>query len=174
MGDIILYLGGAKSGKTRAALAHAETYPPPRYYLATAEALDGEMADRIARHQAERGPTWRTVEEPLDLPAGLARAEPGAPVLLDCLTLWLSNLMGLDPGSRDTDAPLAKVDALAEAAAKRPGPVIMVSNEVGGGLVPMDPVSRYFRDLSGLTHQRLAKIATSVFLVTAGLSQRLK
>jgi adenosylcobinamide kinase/adenosylcobinamide-phosphate guanylyltransferase len=174
MGEIILYLGGAKSGKTRAALAHTESYPPLRYYLATAEALDEEMTERIKRHRAERGPDWRTIEEPLDLPAGLAKAGPDSPVMLDCLTLWLSNLIGLNPESRDYEAVSLRVDALLAVAAKRAGPVIMVSNEVGGGLVPIDPISRFFRDLSGLIHQKIAKEATAVYLVTAGLLQKLK
>jgi adenosylcobinamide kinase/adenosylcobinamide-phosphate guanylyltransferase len=174
MGEITLYLGGAKSGKTRAALAMAETCPPPRYYLATAEALDAEMAQRIANHRAERGPDWRTIEEPLDLLKGLGQAEPGSPVLLDCLTLWLSNAIGQDPDGRDFDAILERLGAFLGGAAKRAGPLIIVSNEVGGGLVPIDPVSRFFRDISGLAHQMIAKEADSVYLVTAGISQRLK
>ena len=174
MGETILYLGGAKCGKTRSALAKVETYPPPRYYLATAEALDDEMIVRIKNHRAERGPDWRTIEEPLDLSAALTQAEPGAPVLLDCLTLWLSNVIGQDPESRDFDAVLARLEVFLAEAAKRAGPVIIVSNEVGGGLVPIDPVSRFFRDISGLCHQRIAKSADGVYLVTAVLSQKLK
>jgi adenosylcobinamide kinase/adenosylcobinamide-phosphate guanylyltransferase len=174
MGEIILYLGGAKSGKTRAALDKTETYAPPRYYLATALAQDAEMAVKIKNHQAERGPDWRTIEEPLDLPLGMKKAGPDSPVLLDCLTLWLSNQISLDPEYRSFDRILAKVELLLEAASKRSGPVIMVSNEVGNGLVPMESISRFFRDISGLTHQRIAQEATSVFLVTAGLPLKLK
>ncbi|MDR2301356.1 MAG: bifunctional adenosylcobinamide kinase/adenosylcobinamide-phosphate guanylyltransferase [Deltaproteobacteria bacterium] len=174
MGEVILYLGGAKSGKTLAALNHAEKYPPPRFYLATAEPLDAEMVSRIENHRAERGPEWETIEEPLDLVKGLDLAGLAAPVLLDCLTIWLSNVIGLEPDSRDEGLVMARVDKLLAAASKREGPVIMVSNEVGGGLVPMDSTSRFFRDLSGLTHQKIARAASSVFLVTAGLSQKLK
>ncbi|MDR2386678.1 MAG: bifunctional adenosylcobinamide kinase/adenosylcobinamide-phosphate guanylyltransferase [Deltaproteobacteria bacterium] len=174
MGELILYLGGAKSGKTLAALAHTEKYPPPRYYLATAEPLDEEMVSRIANHRAERGPDWRTIEEPLDLVKGLELAGLEAPVLLDCLTIWLSNVIGLEPDSREVDSVMSRVDKLIKAAGARSGPVIMVSNEVGQGLVPMDSISRFFRDLSGLTHQKLAKAASSVFFVTAGISQKLK
>lgn len=173
MGDIVLYLGGAKSGKTRAALAAAEAFEPPRYYLATAEALDDEMRARILAHQAERGPDWRTVEEPLDPAAAIAALPSKGPVLVDCLTLWLSNLFGNKPGL-DASAFLSEIDRLCEAADNRQGATIIVSNEVGGGLVPMDPLSRMFRDLSGLAHQRLAAKAAGVFLVVAGLPMRLK
>jgi adenosylcobinamide kinase/adenosylcobinamide-phosphate guanylyltransferase len=174
LGDIILYLGGAKSGKTRAALAAAAAWPPPRIYLATAQALDSEMGARIAAHQAERGPEWITVEAPTDPAGALAGAPEGAPVLLDCLTLWLTNLLARQ-GDRLEAAPLlSEVDRLADAAARRPGPTVMVGNEVGGGLVPMEPLSRFFRDVAGLAHQRLAARAASVFLVTAGLPLRLK
>jgi adenosylcobinamide kinase/adenosylcobinamide-phosphate guanylyltransferase len=151
----------------------AETHAPPRYYLATAEALDSEMAERIRAHRAERGPDWTTVEAPLD-PAGALSAIPdGAPVLLDCLTLWLSNLMGARP---ELDAAVLRleVDRLVEAALARKGPTIMVSNDVGGGLVPMDPASRLFRDLSGLTHQWLAAASTEVSLIVAGLPLKLR
>ncbi|MDR1109541.1 MAG: bifunctional adenosylcobinamide kinase/adenosylcobinamide-phosphate guanylyltransferase [Deltaproteobacteria bacterium] len=174
MGEIVLYLGGAKSGKTKAALAHAEGFPPPRFYLATAQSLDGEMASRIRCHQAERGKDWRTIEEPLDPAGAMARAMPEAPVLVDCLTLWLSNLLAIGQGEDRTGPIVARVEALVQAAMARPGPVIIVSNEVGGGLVPMEALGRLFRDLSGLAHQLIAREAGQVFLVTAGLAQRLK
>ncbi|MDR2455250.1 MAG: bifunctional adenosylcobinamide kinase/adenosylcobinamide-phosphate guanylyltransferase [Deltaproteobacteria bacterium] len=173
MGDIVLYLGGAKSGKTRAALAAAEAFGPPRYYLATAEALDSEMALRIRAHQAERGPDWRTAEEPLDPAGAVSSLPPEGPVLLDCLTLWLSNLMGRREDLSAADW-IIEVDKLIGAARGRKGPTIIVSNEVGGGLVPMEPLSRLFRDLSGLAHQRIASVAKEAYLVVAGLPMRLK
>jgi adenosylcobinamide kinase/adenosylcobinamide-phosphate guanylyltransferase len=171
LGGISLFLGGAKSGKTAAALAAAEACPPPRYYLATAEALDEEMAARIKAHQAERGPGWSTVETPLDPAGALAKIPSGAPALLDCLTLWLANLMGRSP-DLDAAAFASEVDRLAEAALARQGPTFMVSNEVGWGLVPMDPASRRFRDLSGLAHQKLAAKSREAFLIVAGLPLR--
>ena len=173
MGAVILYLGGAKSGKTRAALAAAEACAPPRYYLATAQALDGEMAARIKAHQAERGPDWRTVEEPLDPARAIGDLPSGGPVLMDCLTLWLANLMG-ENGDLEAGRFLSEIDRLIEAAEKRSDPLIIVSNEVGGGLVPMEPISRLFRDLSGLAHQRIASKAAEVHLIVAGLPLRLK
>ncbi|MDR2442519.1 MAG: bifunctional adenosylcobinamide kinase/adenosylcobinamide-phosphate guanylyltransferase [Deltaproteobacteria bacterium] len=177
LGEIILYLGGAKSGKTKAALETCQTYPPPRFYLATAQALDDEMDKRIQNHRAERGPDWRTVEEPIDLCSALASIPSESPVLLDCLTLWFSNLMGQSPDSGLSDGPegvLVLVDKLSQVALARGGPTIIVSNDVGGGIVPMDRVSRFFRDLSGLAHQRLAAEASKVFMVNAGLSWKLK
>ncbi|MDR1545776.1 MAG: bifunctional adenosylcobinamide kinase/adenosylcobinamide-phosphate guanylyltransferase [Deltaproteobacteria bacterium] len=174
MGQLTLYLGGAKSGKTRAALAAVEALSPPWLYLATAEALDEEMARRIESHRAERGPRWRTVEEPLDPAGALAAAPDGPPVLMDCLTLWLSNLVGRRGGTLELGPYLEDVDRLVAAAGRRGGPLFVVSNELGGGLTPMEPLGRFFRDLSGLAHQRLAAAAAAVWLVTAGLPMRLK
>jgi adenosylcobinamide kinase/adenosylcobinamide-phosphate guanylyltransferase len=174
LGDIIVYLGGAKSGKTLAALSKTSSYPAPRYYLATAQALDSEMADRIKKHQAERGPDWQTIEEPLELVSALEKVPGQSPVMLDCLTLWLTNLMGRWPDCCDTAPFLAEQYKLVEAAAARQGPLIIVSNEVGGGVVPMEAVSRFFRDLCGLSHQFLAKAASEVYMVIAGLPLKLK
>lgn len=174
MGDISLILGGAKSGKTSLALDKCNKHHPPRVYLATAEALDQEMAARIARHRAERGPEWRTVEEPLD-PAGfLGRLETGAAsvVLMDCLTLWLSNLLAGQ--GLAVDQTVLKVRRLTQAALEAPCPVVIVSNEVGQGIVPENKLARDFRDAAGLSHQCIAQAAAEVILVTAGLSQRLK
>jgi adenosylcobinamide kinase/adenosylcobinamide-phosphate guanylyltransferase len=176
LADLTLFLGGAKSGKTKAALEEACRHPAPRYYLATAEGRDGEMRERIARHQAERGPGWLTMEAPMD-PAGAIRSLSGScPLLLDCLTLWLSNQLFSyrEPGERAASEILAKGLELAEASEAYPGPVIMVSNEVGGGIVPMEPISRLFRDLAGSINQLMASRASSVFLVTSGLRLRLK
>jgi adenosylcobinamide kinase/adenosylcobinamide-phosphate guanylyltransferase len=166
---ITLLLGGARSGKSRHAerLALASGLAP--VYVATAQARDDEMARRIAAHRARRGPPWRTVEEPLDLVAALHHAcAPERIVLVDCLTLWLSNLMG---AGRDVAAASAR---LLEALPALPGPVLLVSNEVGQGIVPDNLVARQFIDHAGLLHQGIAERADAVVLMTAGLPHRLK
>lgn len=163
-----LVLGGARSGKTRHALACAEALGPDRVMIATAEAGDAEMAERIARHRAERGPGWRTIEAPLDLADALAAAGPADAILIDCLTLWLSNLM---LAGRDPEAETA---TLIGALAKAPAPVILVSNEVGMGLVPETPLGRSFRDAQGRLNQRIAAAAAAADFVAAGLPLALK
>jgi adenosylcobinamide kinase/adenosylcobinamide-phosphate guanylyltransferase len=175
MGELTLFIGGAKSGKTKAALKEATRYPAPRYYLATAQGLDDEMLSRISHHQAERGADWRTLESPLD-PAGTLMGLTGdSPVLMDCITLWFSNLIGDNP---DAQLPVTffsdKIVELVAAIRKYPGPVIIVSNELGSGLVPMDPLSRHYRDAIGLAHQLLASEAAGVFLVVAGIPVKIK
>ena len=171
MGELSLYLGGAKSGKTRLAMAEASTHPPQRIYLATAEARDGEMVSRIKNHQAERGTDWRTVEAPLDPAAALAAQGGAEVVMIDCLTLWLNNLLAQ---TEDYDEIMGKVNELSQAIEKYAGPVILVSNEVGGGIVPMNALARKFRDLSGQAHQILAAQAKKVVMVIAGLPLILK
>lgn len=171
MGELTLYLGGAKSGKTRLSLAQAETYPAPRFYLATAQSLDDEMALRIKNHQAERGPGWRTLEAPLDPDLAIRGLSGQSVVLMDCLTLWLSNLLGENGSSQ---AALERVEELALAIESYGGPVIVVSNEVGGGIVPMNALARQFRDLAGSANQLLAARASRVILAVAGLEMRLK
>ena len=157
-------IGGARSGKTRLALERAEASGLAPVMVATATAGDAEMADRIARHRAERGPAWSTVEETIDL-AGVFRraAAPDRVLVVDCLTLWLSNVMFAD---RDVEADIATlVAALGEAR----GPVILVSNEVGLGIVPGDALSRRFRDHQGRLNQKVAAAADRVTFVAAGL-----
>jgi adenosylcobinamide kinase/adenosylcobinamide-phosphate guanylyltransferase len=170
-GRLTLYLGGAKSGQTRLALARAETRPPTRLYLATAQALDGEMAERIRRHQAERGPGWRTLESPLTPDQTLAALAGDQVVLLDCLTLWLNNLLAA--GAED-DQILSRSRDLLRAIAAYAGPVIVVSNEVGGGIVPLNALARRFRDLAGEINQRFAAQADLVIMAVAGLEWPLK
>ncbi len=138
-----------------------------KIYLATSEIRDGEMAQRIAHHRARRGGEWQLVEEPLDLAGSLRRyADSDTVVLVDCLTLWLTNLMMAD---RDVEAECAAlVDALPDAN------IIFVSNEVGQGIVPMEKMSRDFRDHAGRLHQDLAVACQHVWFVTAGLPQKLK
>lgn len=166
--DLTLVLGGARSGKTARAVTLAEGVSVSRIYLATGQAFDAEMADRIARHQDERGPGWRTIESPLDIATSLSACPVSDVVLLDCLTLWLSNLMHAD---RDL---AAETDALLQAIRTRAAPVIAVSNEVGMGIVPETPLGRAFRDEQGWLNQRVAAHAARVEFVAAGLPLRLK
>ena len=164
---LTLVLGGARSGKSRYAESLIEGLPPPWAYVATAEAGDDEMAARIKAHRARRGAEWRTVEAPCDLAAALA-ACGRMPVLVDCLTLWLSNLMLAEA---DIDAEVERLEtALAAAAA----PVVLVANEVGSGIVPDHPLGRRFRDLQGTLNQRLAAGADRVVLMVAGLPLAVK
>ncbi len=169
----VLVGGGVRSGKSSFAQKMAETMPGRRAYLATAEALDLEMEKRIAKHQAERDDRWhKTIEEPLELTASLqATSSDFDIILVDCLTLWLSNLMGRD----DSDELIFKtIDTLAENINRLPATVILVTNEVGLGLVPEHPLSRRFRDLSGFANQRLAKACQEVYFTVWGLPQKLK
>ena len=163
---LTLVLGGARSGKSRHAEALVMTHPPPWVYVATAAAHDDEMAARIAAHQARRDCRWRTLEAPLDL-AGALEAT-AAPVLVDCLTLWLSNLI---LGGHDLEAATR---ALELAVQQRAALSVLVSNEVGLGIVPENALARRFRDTAGSLHQRLAARADCVVLVTAGLPLVLK
>ena len=164
-----LILGGARSGKSRYAQQLAESFAGELLFIATAEALDPEMAARIARHRADRGPRWATREEPLDLVAtleGLAR--PGRVVLVDCITLWLSNLI------HAARAPEAEVSALATAVPSLCGPAILVSNEVGLGIAPATELGREFRDLQGRANIALAAACDVVVAMTAGLPRLVK
>ena len=164
-----LVIGGARSGKSRFAQALAEAESGPLVYVATAEALDGEMADRIARHQADRGARWTTREAPHDLAAAIAGVDPGATMLVDCLTLWLSNRM-LAGADLDAEAH-ALVAAIGACPAAR---LVLVSNEVGFGIVPETPLGRAFRDRAGWLNQAVAAAADRVALVVAGLPLWLK
>jgi adenosylcobinamide kinase/adenosylcobinamide-phosphate guanylyltransferase len=166
---VTLILGGARSGKSRYAEALIDRHPGRRVYLATAEALDAEMAERVRQHRARRDSDWKTVEEPLELAAALkAETEQGAAVLVDCLTLWLGNLMG-----RERDVA-AEVAGLLTAIGQFGGPVVFVSNEVGLGIVPDNAMARRFRDHAGLLHQQLAEQADRVVFIAAGLPLVLK
>jgi adenosylcobinamide kinase / adenosylcobinamide-phosphate guanylyltransferase len=166
-GRLALVLGGARSGKSRYAESLVMALPSPWLYVATAEARDSEMAARVAVHQGRRGPSWTTVETPRDI-AGALAANANTPALVDCLTLWLSNVLLADA---DVDAEIEHLDgALARAAA----PIVLVANEVGSGIVPDNALSRRFRDLQGLLNQRIAARADRVFLVVAGLPLTLK
>ncbi len=159
----ILITGGARSGKSRLAQSLAEQLAPRRTYLATARALDGEMADRIRRHRAERDGSWTTVEEPLNI-APLLDGE--GVVLVDCLTLWVTNLMMERGPGADLSADF---EALAEAVQAARRPVVLVTNEVGLGIVPVAAMAREFRDQAGWLAQRVAAICDGVALCVAGL-----
>lgn len=166
----ILVLGGARSGKTAFAerLAMGAGLRPA--YLATAEALDGEMAERVATHQRTREGRFATIEEPLALSRVLNEASPQHDVILvDCLTLWITNLLMAGQNvAGAVDELVATLTAMEDTR------VILVSNEVGLGIVPDNALARSFRDLAGSTHQRLAEICTDVYFVVAGLPMTLK
>jgi len=166
---VTLVLGGARSGKSRYAERLVEAAAAGGTYCATAEARDAEMALRIAAHRERRCPFWHTVEEPLALApviAGAARSE--RPLLIDCLTLWLSNLLLAGKGVDDETAALCTALRLAA------GPVVLVANEVGMGLVPKTPLGRRFRDAAGRVNQEVAALADRVVFVAAGLPLVLK
>lgn len=166
--DLTLVLGGARSGKSRFAESEVTACPAPWHYMATAQAFDAEMQDRIAQHRAERAEGWVTHEVPLLLADELRRVPDGAPVLVDCLTLWLTNHM-----LADSNLP-AQFDALEHALRDRRGPIWLVANEVGLGIVPDNKLARRFRDEAGRLNQRLARQATRVRFIAAGLPLAMK
>jgi len=165
--NLTFILGGARSGKSRYAESLIAALLPPWTYVATAEAGDAEMAERIAAHRARRGPQWRTIEAPRDLAAAIKSCHT-TPVLVDCLTLWLSNLMLAEA---DINTEIADLE---QALAAVTVPVVLVANEVGYGIVPNYPLGRRFRDLQGLLNQRIAARADRVVLVVAGLPLAVK
>ena len=160
--ELALVLGGARSGKSRFAEGLLARHAPPWLYVATAEAGDAEMVTRIAAHKARRGTDWMTREAPRDL-AGVLAEQGDRPALVDCLTLWLSNLMLADAA---VEAEIARLEQALEQAR---APVVLVANEVGSGIVPDNALARRFRDLQGQLNQRLAARADRVVLVVAGL-----
>ncbi|TPV93558.1 MAG: bifunctional adenosylcobinamide kinase/adenosylcobinamide-phosphate guanylyltransferase [Myxococcales bacterium FL481] len=160
-------IGGAvRSGKSRFALARASQAGTRRVFVATAEARDDEMRSRVIAHQAERGDAFETVEEPLHLAATIAARTDYDALVVDCLTLWLSNHLLRD---EDETALREKIDELVVALAQPRGRVIIVSNEVGMGIVPPSRLGRMFRDVAGYAHQRLAAVADEVFVATMGV-----
>ena len=168
MADVWLVLGGARSGKTRRGLALVSPLASCTY-IATAEPRDEEMRTRIAHHRDERGPQWTTIEEPFDLCGALARADTvGGGILVDCLTLWLSNLM-----ERDRN-PEEEARKLTESLGKLSGRIVFVSNEVGLGIVPDNALARAFRDAQGRLNQLVASVANHVELIVAGLPLTIK
>ena len=168
-GTSLFVIGGARSGKSRYAQTRAEAAGGSPVFVATAEAFDDEMRDRIARHRADRDARWTTVEAPRDLPAALdALSARDAVVLVDCLTLWVSNLL-----LSGADMPLATRE-LCDAISHFEGRLILVANEVGLGIVPDNALARAFRDAAGQLNQSVAATANEVVLLTAGLPLTLK
>jgi adenosyl cobinamide kinase/adenosyl cobinamide phosphate guanylyltransferase len=162
---LTLLLGGARSGKSALAQRLAGRWGGPVTVVATGQARDAEMAERIARHRAARPAGWGTVEEPLELAAALAAADGDAFVVVDCLTLWVSNL--LEQGLDDAEVE-ARARAAAAAAAARAAPTVAVSNEVGAGIVPAEPLARRYRDLLGQVNAAWAAAADQALLLVAG------
>jgi adenosylcobinamide kinase / adenosylcobinamide-phosphate guanylyltransferase len=165
---VILIIGGARSGKSRHAEARARAVPGRPVYIATAEALDGEMAERIAAHRARRGNGWIEREVPLDLVQALIETDGGGARLVDCLTLWLSNLLH---SKRDWSQGIVQ---LAQALPRQRSPVVLVTNEVGSGIVPDNALARAYRDAAGHMNQTIAGVADEVEFVIAGLPMKLK
>lgn len=168
MAQTILITGGARSGKSAIAEARALSFGRPASYIATAQAFDQEMQDRIAIHQARRGGVWTTVQAPTDLVGALGATDGQGPRLVDCLTLWLTNLMlgGLDLQ--------AETERLVAALTAQTDPVVLVTNEVGSGIVPDNRLARDFRDAAGALNQRVARMADEVILAVCGLPLRVK
>ena len=164
---LVFVLGGARSGKSRFAESLIEAYPAPWSYMATAQAFDAEMIERIAIHRARRDERWITHDAPHDL-ASCVGALPQGAVLVDCLTLWLTNRLLADA---DLDA---EGDALVTALRVRQAPTVVVANEVGLGIVPETPLGRTFRDAAGRLNQKVAAAAGAVHFIAAGLPLRLK
>jgi len=165
---LTLVLGGARSGKSRHAESLIEALPGPWAYIATAQAWDEEMRTRIAEHRDRRSVDWLTLDAPLDLPGAIRGLPAGRPVLVDCLTLWLTNLILAE---QETAAAGA---AMIEACAQATAPVVLVSNEVGLGIVPDNALARRFRDEAGRLHQAVAARAGRVIFMVAGLPMQVK
>jgi adenosylcobinamide kinase/adenosylcobinamide-phosphate guanylyltransferase len=183
MSKFTLILGGARSGKSRQAQEMAEQIAQgrPVVFIATAQAGDHEMEERIARHQAERPAHWRTLEEPLEVAAALRREATAAVIVVDCLTLFVTNhlLKSGDAGQCEADVwdeagTIEAVQALSEAAKEIAAPVIIVSNEVGLGLVPETPLGRLWRDVAGRANQTVAQASDEVLFMVAGIAVQVK
>ena len=168
MGKSILITGGARSGKSRIAETWVAAHGPRPIYIATAEAWDAEMEARIAAHIERRGTDWVTVQEPLDLIGALTQNDGTGPVLVDCLTLWLSNMMHAERDWR------AAAHTLADALPQLSSEVTFVTNEVGGGIVPENALARAFRDAAGEVNQVIAAAVDEVYLAVAGYPLKVK
>jgi adenosylcobinamide kinase/adenosylcobinamide-phosphate guanylyltransferase len=165
---IILITGGARSGKSVRAEARAKAFAGKPVYIATAEALDVEMCERIAKHRARRGSEWIEHETPLELVPALKATDGGGARLVDCMTLWLSNLMHAERNWTENAA------GLAETLRTQKSPVVLVTNEVGLGIVPDNPLARRFLDAAGVMNQMIAQAADEVEFIVAGLPMRVK
>ena len=177
MGRIVFVIGGARSGKSSFALKEASGIPGRKLYIATAEPLDKEMKERIERHKRERSSEWEVIEEPVDIASILKKTGSYDVLLLDCLTLWVSNIkMRYQERERQEDMFNGFVNALKEFkdSSDTDATLFAVSNEVGMGIVPQNELARDFRDLSGLLNQRVAEMADEVYFVIAGIPLRIK
>ena len=164
---LVLYIGGARSGKSRLALERARAGDAPVVFVATGEAGDDEMHERIERHKAERPAEWTTIEEPLDLAGALARVPDGATALVDCLSLWVANVFETGPAEELGARAAAR-------AAERSGLTIAVTNEVGLGIVPDNALARRYRDVLGRVNATWAAAAGEAYFVVAGRALRLE
>ncbi len=173
MKEIIFVIGGCRSGKSSHALQTAEKMPGNRkIYIATCVPQDDEMRQRAAKHQKERSQSWATVEVPLDLPkAILENSQKENVILVDCLTLWLSNLMMETDDEKKLEKMIARLTAALE---KAPGTIVLVSNEIGTGIVPENKLARQYRDIIGLVNQAVAKTAGKVIWMVAGIPVTIK
>lgn len=172
MKRIVLITGGCRSGKSRFALNYANRLFTNRLYLATSQALDDEMAERITRHKMERSPDWRTIEEPIEIEKSIYKGCTDADViLLDCLTLWISNLLGRNLGE---GMILESANRCLKAMQSVSCSFIVVTNEVGAGIVPDNRLSRQFRDAAGAVNQIFASCANEVYLLVSGIPLKIK
>lgn len=175
---VVLVTGGCRSGKSSFAQRYAEERMSRRVYLATCPVFDGEMAERVRRHRSEReGKGWETVEEELELARALAAAPAEATVLVDCLTLWANNLLHRAESSGrfpDEEEAVVRARELAAVCRSRSATTVMVTNEVGLGIVPANPLARRFRDVAGRINQVVAAAADEVYLLVCGLPTRIK
>ena len=166
---LIFILGGARSGKSTYALKLAESTPGKRLYLATAEALDDEMAERIKKHKRGRGNNWTTIEEPVKIADVIAKDKKHDVILLDCITIWLSNLITNSASKIEN-----YINSLVSACKKTKANIIVVSNEVGLGIVPDNPLAREFRDIAGIANQKIAAAADETYFVVSGIGVKVK
>lgn len=175
MKNICLVIGGCRSGKSRYALETAEKINADRQvFVATCQPHDEEMRRRVQQHRRQRSKRWVTVEEPLELPEVIeTHASPDTAVLVDCLTLWTSNLLLRFADSRPEEVSV-RSERMAAALQAAGGPVVLVSNEVGTGIVPENRLSRMFRDAAGLVNQQVAAVATTVVWMVAGIPVKIK
>jgi adenosylcobinamide kinase/adenosylcobinamide-phosphate guanylyltransferase len=173
IGKTVFVTGGARSGKSSFALASASALPGRKGFIATATAVDEEMRERIARHRLDRGEGWKTIEEPLQLADAIEEAAGAFDVLVvDCLTVWLSNLMWSELDvAKETEAVVRTCERIRHG---RPVPLYLVSNEVGMGIVPENGIARKFRDLAGLLNQKIGAVSDEVYLVAAGIPLQIK
>ena len=169
---LIFVTGGCRSGKSQFALDYANDHFPKKLYLATCEALDEEMAKRIENHKKRRGADWQTVEEPIKIAEAIRQHQNDIDViLLDCITLWLSNLLMRQKSNHEI---MNEVTGLIDTVTQGQTSSILVSNEVGMGIVPIEPLGRRFRDLSGIANQKLAEAAQTVIFMVSGIPMILK